>query len=180
MGVCFSHLGPPQRYLCSPLGVVQNKAAHFIVSNYSRSSSVTVIKQQLGLPSLYSRRSMSRLLLFHRSIHRIPPNLSPFARSTVLFPRFDHQCKVNRSECLTRVFAKSFLCRTAIDWNDLASDLAELFDYDNFRGQYFFYVGTLLCSIPLRLFYYMLCFPRRPGNMPGFVLTGNLAISWCC
>lgn len=52
---------PSQAYLTNELEAVQNRAARFIMSQYSRDSSVTALKRALSLPSLQSRRIVSRL-----------------------------------------------------------------------------------------------------------------------
>lgn len=60
---------PHQSYLVNKLEALQNKAARFILRNYSRTSSITEMKQSLNLPPLQQRRLYSLLSVFHRLYH---------------------------------------------------------------------------------------------------------------
>lgn len=58
-----------QASLTVTLEAIQNRAARFILSNYSRHSSVTCMKITLNLPDLSLRRKCARLCLFHKVYH---------------------------------------------------------------------------------------------------------------
>lgn len=66
---------PSQSYLISDLEAIQNRAARFITSQYSRNTSVTLLKRSLGLQTLATRRVISRLCLFHSFFYRSPRHL---------------------------------------------------------------------------------------------------------
>lgn len=57
---------PYQTNLTKALESVQNRAARFILSDYSYHTSVSSLKSKLDLSPLASRRRISRLCLYHR------------------------------------------------------------------------------------------------------------------
>ena len=51
------------------LEMVQRKAVRFVKSDYSRKSSVTAMRQDLGCDTLLQRRDQSRLSMMYRIAH---------------------------------------------------------------------------------------------------------------
>lgn len=120
--------------LSNILESVQNRAARFILSNYSRTASVSSMKTTLGLPDLAVRRKYLRLCLFHKSYYA-----NPILKDQLLFhasyvsPRSDHQCKVGTSTCQTNIYFDSFIPRTSSDWNHLPASIVYVHDATYFK-----------------------------------------------
>lgn len=75
---------------------VQNRAVRFILGNYSRKSSVTLMKNTLCLLPLSVHRKIIRLTLFHRIYHHDDPGLSSYlTQSQYTSARVDHLYKVH-------------------------------------------------------------------------------------
>lgn len=127
----------------SLLEAVQNRSARFILSNYHRTSSVTLMKATLSLPNLSLRRQISRLCLFHKVYHSNPILKSRLIdRPNYISQRHDHQHKVGIPQCHTNTFHMSFLPRTSVEWNRLPSSIATISDPSSFRNV----VLTFFCA----------------------------------
>lgn len=124
---------PHLKFLTNSIESIQNRAARFITNNFLPTTSVSGLKSDLNLTSLEQRRLTSRLTLFHKFFHNVPAAYSPINRSSIIFPRLDHQNKVDRFSCRTNIFAKSFFCRTVLDWNDLPNNIALITDPHDFH-----------------------------------------------
>lgn len=115
---------PHTAVLTEMLESVQNKAARFILSCYSRYESVSSIKQSLNLSPLAMRRKFSRLSFFHRLYH----NDSPFRR-TFIHPasytslRNDHDHKIEPVFSRTKKHQFSPLALSINEWNSLPSSV---------------------------------------------------------
>lgn len=59
--ICRAH----QNYITSKLQSVQNKAARFILNDFSPESSVSACEFVLGLPLIPDRRKINRMCFFH-------------------------------------------------------------------------------------------------------------------
>lgn len=111
----------------------QNRAARFIVADYSRFSSVTSIKTNLGLPELSLRRRISRLSLFHKVFY------TPSLKQSLLSPpaytsaRLDHSCKVARPQCSSEAHRNAFLSAAITDWNYLPEAIVSNANIQQFR-----------------------------------------------
>ena len=97
---------------------IQNKAARFATRDYSRESSVSAMKTQLGWPSLQSRRTYRDLTMWykiHYGLVRIvfPPVVTLATRQT----RHGHE--LSYVQILPRVdcFKYSYFVRTIPAWN---------------------------------------------------------------
>lgn len=124
---------PPTENLTYLVESIQNKAARFITSSYSRYESVTALLKSLNLPSLATRRKLARLSFFHSLFH----SNSPFARNHILSPshisaRVDHPNKVNPIFPRTKKFQNSPLALSITDWNFLPGDIATLTEPSSF------------------------------------------------
>lgn len=118
---------PHQITLTNLLEAVQNKAARFILSSYSRFQSVSSLKAELNMPPLAVRRQFSRLSFFHTLYH----SNTSFARTHILPPphtsnRTDHAFKVNPIFARTEKFKNSPLTLSIKEWNDLPSRIATI------------------------------------------------------
>lgn len=112
---------------------VQNRAARFIASDYSRYSSISNLKNQLKLPTLAFRRHIARLCLFHKFFHSATRDnqlIQPVHRGH----RRSHPNAVIPPRAHTTSFQQSFFLRTARDWNDLPEEAAVIRDSARFRN----------------------------------------------
>lgn len=102
------------------LEMVQRKAARFVCKDHRRSTSASILLQQLGWPTLQERRLNSRLKLFHKSINNIVAlpvpdfvEITRYHTRSSLANGFSYRhVRVN-----TDVFKWSFWPRTIPDWN---------------------------------------------------------------
>lgn len=124
---------PHQSTLTDLIESVQSRAARFIFSDYSRFSSVSLMKAHLDLPLLSSRRRISRLCLLHKVFY------TPIFKQSLLNPpsyisaRIDHPCKIARPQCFTLAHQKALLPSAIVDWNDLPENLIGITDSGRFR-----------------------------------------------
>lgn len=116
------------------LEMVQNNSAHFIMSNYARTTSVTYMKSSLELPSLASRRKIHRLCLFHRIFHHRSLHDDFIFPPQYVSSRIDHRHKVAVPFCKTSTFQYSFFPRTCEEWNHLPTTTAEITDHQRFKN----------------------------------------------
>lgn len=82
--------------LTDSIEAVQNRAARFIQSDYSRFSSVTQIKADLSLPLLATRRKLFRLCLLHKVYYSPLLHQTLLTSPTYLSSRLDHPKKIAR------------------------------------------------------------------------------------
>lgn len=125
---------PSHENLIHSLEMVQNNSVRFILSNYNRTASISTMKSNLDLPSLTSRRKISRLCLFHKLF------LHPSLRAEHILPpqyissRLDHVHKVGIPSCRTNAFFQSFFPRTSVEWNGLPAPTATIKDPQQFKN----------------------------------------------
>lgn len=125
---------PDQTYIINNIESLQNRAARFIYSDYSRFTSVTALKQRAELEPLSRRRHFARLTLFHKLYYHRTLHNDFFSSPHVVFPRRDHDNKVARITCRSSLYAKSFIPRTIIEWNNLASYIATESNLSSFQA----------------------------------------------
>lgn len=130
---------PSTETLTHLLEMVQNNSARFINSNYHRTTSVTTMKHNLGLPLLSSRRKIARLCLFHKVFFHSTLRDCLITSPPYVSSRLDHTRKVGVISCITKAFFNSFIPRTSKDWNHLPRDIVEINDVNLFR--------SALCSV---------------------------------
>jgi len=78
---------PHSRCHLNRLEAIQNRAARFIVSNYSREGSITDIKSSLSMRSIETQNEHLRLIMFYKILHglsdlEIPTCITHTIRST--------------------------------------------------------------------------------------------------
>lgn len=126
---------PSQVYLVSELEAVQNRAARFITSQYSREISVTALKQSIELPSLASRRLISRLCLLHSFFFR------PQSRHELLQPPNRTSSRINHSNPIARINGRTspmndcFFPQAITLWNRLPDTIVATPDRTSFRAK---------------------------------------------
>lgn len=114
---------PSYDNLITSLELVQNNSVRFILSNYNRTASITTMKTSLALPSLTSRRKVSRLTLLHKVYHHSSLHDQLLLRPQHISRRIDHHHKVGIPSCNTKTFFTSFLPRTSKEGNRLPGDI---------------------------------------------------------
>lgn len=104
---------PSYDNLVTSIELVQNNSVRFILCNYDRTASISAMKTSLALPSLASRRKVSRLTLFHKLYHHSFLHDQLLLRPQYISRRIDHHHKVGIPSCNTKTFLNSFLPRTS-------------------------------------------------------------------
>ena len=113
---------------------VQRRAARWVLNDYGRFSSVTLMLNQLSWPTLQTRRQLSRLQTLNKIFYQqlaltIPPYYLPTTRSTRQYHPL-HYILPNSS---TTAYQNSYFARSINDWNILPIDFIEVVDTDIFR-----------------------------------------------
>lgn len=125
---------PCTKTLINALEAVQNRAARFILHDYDRLSSVSLMKASLSLPPLSLRRKLSRISLFFK-IYKLNTTL----KNALILPpthvslRIDHSCKVGLPKCRTVTYSNSFIPKTSSEWNRLPPALMCITNIDEFK-----------------------------------------------
>lgn len=119
------------------LEAVQNRAARFIMNDYSRFHSVSNMKSSLNLPPLSQRRHDARLVNFYKydnGLVQIPTDPAPTLSAQPHGTRYTQQH--NRVYTLvqpsTDTYKHSFFPRTIKDWNRLDEDVVSAPDANIF------------------------------------------------
>lgn len=123
---------PTYNNLVTSLELVQNNSVRFILSNYNRTASISTMKTSLALPSLASRRKVSRLTLFHKIYHHPILHAQLLLRPQHISHRIDHHHKVGIPSCNTKTF-NSFLLCTLKEWTKLPGHIVAISDENLFR-----------------------------------------------
>lgn len=126
---------PHTKSLIQVLESIQNRSVRFILSNYYRSASITLMKKTLDLPDLSLRRRISRLCLFHK-IYFTNQSLrqSLFITPTYFSSRMDHWFKVGVPSCRTNHYFDSFVPKTSADWNHLPASVVSIAVPEDFKS----------------------------------------------
>lgn len=139
---------PGQVTLTNSLELIQNRSARFIISNYSRYSSVSAMKLTLDLPDLALRRQCSRLCLFHKIFYfDLTLKEELLHRPSYVSSRIDHSQKVGVPLCRTKIYSDALIPRTSEDWNHLPASITAISDSKNFKTA----INTYICSCPSSL-----------------------------
>ncbi len=104
---------------------IQRRSGRFVYSDYRRSSSASAMLHKLHWPTLQSRRTQARLMVFYKAVNgliAVPvDHLRRSSRvtretsgSAVSFTRLSSKCNT---------YKNSFFCRTITDWNKLGHDI---------------------------------------------------------
>lgn len=124
---------PWQSYLTIELESIQNRAARFITSCYSREASVTALKQSLRLSTLESRRVVSRLCLLHTFYHNTRSRHALLTAPLRTSSRLSHGNPIARISGHTSAYNNSFFPNAIALWNSLPNDIAACTDHKTFR-----------------------------------------------
>ena len=115
---------------------VQQRAARWVLNDYSRFGSVTLMLDQLSWPTLQTRRKLSRLQTLHKVFYQqlaltVPSYYLPTTRST----RQCHPLHYILPYSSTTAYQNSYFSRTIKYWNMLPIDLIEVVNTDSFRTE---------------------------------------------
>ena len=111
---------PHTQGLITKIENVQRRAARFVVNDYSRTTSVTEILNNLQWTSLKDRRTISRLSILHKArlgLIALPVDdlLQPVRRPS----RHSHSNSYQIIRANKDCYKYSFIPQTLIDWNQL-------------------------------------------------------------
>lgn len=133
---------PHQTYLINQIESIQNRAARFISSSYSRFDSVSLIKQNYSICLLETRRNISLLCLIHRLCHS--PGGTWFSHLEPL----NKESRNFNTKSFKRIFGTSLsfnnssLPRAIKLWNDLPDAVVSVSDPTLFRSELTTYILT--------------------------------------
>ena len=113
--------------------MVQRRAARWVVRDYSFTSSVTSIIEDLGWRTLEQRRSDARLSLMFKIVHQLvaisTDQLVPPSRPT----RHSHSSSFRQLQATKNVYKYSFFPLTIVQWNRLPDSVVSLPQLDPFK-----------------------------------------------
>ena len=113
---------------------MQNKAAGFVHSDWSRYSSVSSMNEALGWDTLQNRRAIARLVMLHKiqlSLVAIP--ISLFTISSSSMTTRGAPTKFIRPHC-KKLYMNTFVPASISLWNSLPAATASISDPESFRG----------------------------------------------
>ena len=110
---------------------VQRRAAHWVMNDYGRYSSITSMLEQLSRPTLQFHRKSSRLQTLHK-VATIPSNIT--YNSSILLTNIMFYKTVPPITLHLTTYQYSYFYRTMNDWNKVPVNLIELTDTDSFKN----------------------------------------------
>ena len=115
---------------------IQRQAARFVTNTYDKTPGVvTNALKELEWKTLQSRRTQSRLVLFHKMVHgHVDVNPSHFLTPYNRPSRHHHHLSYQIPTSSTDYFKFSFFPRTVILWNLLPSDVVRAESIQGFRS----------------------------------------------
>ena len=118
---------------------IQRRAARFVLNNYnyppSPNSSVTTMLSNLQWHPLHTRRTITRLTLFHRIVYQTVCIPNHFLTLAYRNTRANHPYKYLHLPCRINQYKYSFFPRTIVEWNKLPCTIVTLPSTDSFKTQ---------------------------------------------
>ena len=112
---------------------VQKRAVRWILSDYSRTASVTSMLSSLNISTLQQHRKSSRLTLFYQIINNtLPISIPSCYQRTHSFTRQYHQNHFILPHATLNTYKYSFYPRTIKEWNNLSINVTESRDINKF------------------------------------------------
>ena len=112
---------------------VQRRAARWVLSDYSRETSVSLLLLSLNWLTLQQRRLSSRLTIFYKIVNnQLPITFPPYYIPTQYHTRQYHQEHYIVPQSNTNSHKYSFYPRTIRDWNNLPVSFIESANIDDF------------------------------------------------
>lgn len=126
---------PHTKLLIDQVEAVQRRAARWIQSDYSKTSSVSEMLNQLNLRRLDLRRIDSRLTLFYKAVN----NLVDIPTDNILEPlthrsRHNHSLSYKLPHAATDYYKFAFFPRTIFHWNSLPPDIPTMTTVEQFSA----------------------------------------------
>ena len=113
---------------------VQQRAAHWVLNDYGRLSSITSMLDQLLWPTLQARRKLSRLLTLHKVFYQhLALSIPPYYLTTTRSTRQYHPLHYILPYSSTMAYQSSYFSKTLNEWNILPKNLIEIVDTDIFK-----------------------------------------------
>ena len=123
---------------------VQRRAARWILSKYSRTSSITALLSTLEITTLEQFHQSSRLTLFYKIINNLLPISVPsYYHHTQFHTRQHHRDHFILPQGTLNTYKYSFYRRTIKDWNNLPINVIDARDINEFT--YLITAITSLC-----------------------------------
>ena len=120
--------------LIDKIEAVQRRSVHFILNDYSRTSSVTSMMESLNLPLLESRRICNRAIMMVKILDNI---VDISIDSAVLVPNVlpTHGHNLRFRQLLVRInsFGKFFFPDSIKIWNQLPAAIVNCNDLETFK-----------------------------------------------
>ena len=116
---------PHQQTRIVMLEGVQNKAARYVHQDWSRHTSVTALKNNVGWCTLQERRLVNRLTFMSKTVcghHKY--TMPPYIVKPVRRMKSHHTYSFQNLRSRTDAYAYSFLPRTVRGWNQLPEEIA--------------------------------------------------------
>lgn len=122
-----------QKYLIDQMKNIQSRAAGFLIWTYSRSVSITLIKESLFLTPLSSRRNVSAPCILHK-IYKYHSTEMPFLERPYRTSRRLHNVhSLRHITGSASAFIHSAIPEIIRDWNDLPNHIVALTNPQTFR-----------------------------------------------
>ena len=117
--------------------MVQRRAARFVTSNYQREpGTVTTILQNLGWPTLETRRKAARLILLFKILYgETAVTIQEYIPRPTVSTRQYHPNRFSRVSTFTDAYKYSFIPRTIADWSQLPHSVTQTSTTGAFRTQ---------------------------------------------
>ena len=115
--------------------MIQHRAARFVTNNYQyHPGSMTAILTSLDWPSLETRRTVNRLIIFHKILyHHVATEIPPYYLTNNRKTRHSHSVNIMQPHCNTTAYEYSFYPRTIRNWNQLPDSIVSNPDSDTFK-----------------------------------------------
>ena len=105
---------------------VQRRAARWILSEYSRTASVTSMLSSLNISTLQQCHKSPRLTLFYQIINNtLPISIPSYYQRTHSYTRQYHQNHFILPQSTFNIYKYSFYPRTIKEWNNLPINVIE-------------------------------------------------------
>ncbi len=124
---------PAKKTQVAELEMVQRRAVRFVRCIHDRGeTSISAVRDDLGWPTLETRRKIKRLSIFHKAVNNrlaVTINARPSGRTS----RRDNSLRFVRPLTSSAAYADSFTPRTIRDWNGLPGCITNIDDSEDFK-----------------------------------------------
>ena len=115
--------------------MVQRRAVHWVISNYSTYASVSSMIDSLRWRSLENRRADARLILFYKIVHNlVAVPLPQYINHHIRMTRHMHPLHFVQIPATASYYKYSFFPSDIVQWNRLLHHIPVLPDLDSYRS----------------------------------------------